>query len=221
MKEMLQLKPDLLLHKRLKSLSLSILVGMTLVCLLTLLGWATGSEILKYPVSGTVAMNPLTAISFLALIISFYIQVNATVKKVLRYISWVLTVLIVTIVLWKLSSLIFDFRFSLDQQMFSKAIQNEKVDGFANSMAPNTAFSFVVCGITVLFYNAKLNALRIAVQSAVVVCLLLSVFSLLGYLFGATEFYEVKKFIPMAPVTAVCFFLFGLSILFAAPGKGI
>src|SRR4030095_6529557 len=87
-------------------------------------------------------------------------------------------------------------------------------------MAPNTALCFVLTGCSLVVLPNK-GKRQILSQLGAILVTLISLLSLLGYLYRVQSFYDLPGFVPMASSTAICFLLFGLSVLFVEPGKGI
>jgi hypothetical protein len=105
--------------------------------------------------------------------------------------------------------------------IFVNEVNSDTVSGFTNSMAPNTALCFGLLAVAILFVHKLQRFFLIAAQTATVLVLMVALFSILGYIFGAKEFYEVQNYIPMAFNSGICFFLFSLALLFASPETGI
>ena len=218
---MLSLTPDISLQKKLMRIANIMLLVILVIVLLALAGWKFSIDWLKYLIAGSVAMNPLTAVFFMILIAAATSKLKFSGNKavMLPVNSFLLGILLVSC--WKLAAVIYEMPFTLDLMLFQKKVLSERAGGFVNNMAPNTAFCFIISSLAVLLINSRSRILIIVTQTAVLLSLMLAVFCMLGYLFGAEEFYEVQTFIPMAPGTAICFLLFSLALLFANPSVGI
>ena len=218
---MSQLTPDLDLQLKLVKRSFILLTIVLVISLLSFVGWIFSVERLKYFISGVVAMNPLTSLCFISLVIALRIKLKYKGKRSKQAIANIITLLIFGIVFSKLIAILVGWDYSLDQLMFASEINNDSVAGFANRMAPNTAFCFVLLATSILFFYKLHSFFLFVTQATSVLALMVAVFSILGYIFGAQEFYEVQDYIPMALNSGICFFLFSLAILFASPGTGI
>ncbi|RXK57536.1 PAS domain S-box protein [Lacibacter luteus] len=215
------LLPDIQLQKKLTKVADVLLLIILITVLLTLTGWALSVNWLKYLVPGSVAMNPLTAIFFLVLITMIFAKQKYKEKRVVNIVANFIVTAILLITTWKLSSFIYEIPFTLDLLLFNKKVVNENFGGFVNNMAPNTALSFMLSSVALLLITLNNRTAEVGAQIAIFLCMLIAVFCLLGYVFGAVEFYEVQNYIPMSAVSAVCFFLFSLSFLFKTSAVGI
>jgi PAS domain S-box-containing protein len=217
----MQLTPDIKLQQKLINWSQRLSVIIIVLSLLVLTGWMFSIELLKHPAPGFVAMNPLTAICFSVLSLAILARLRFTAQAFLQTIVSISTLLIMILCGWKLVAISSDLHYVVDQLLFSNAVNNDVVGGLGNSMAPNTAFCFLMVGVAVLFLHSNTRIYHLLSQFATMITLLLAVFSILGYLFGAVEFYEVKNYIPMAIHTAISFLLLALAIFFAVPTRGL
>jgi PAS domain S-box-containing protein len=216
-----RLAPDLGLQQRLAKRSIIMLMVILFISLLSFAGWMFSVEWLKHPISGLVAMNPLTSLCFVILIIALRFKLKYKGKRSREALADSIAVIVLVITLSKLLALAAGWDYSLDQFFFVKEVKSDTVSGFTNSMAPNTALCFGLLAVGILFFHKLQRFFLIAAQTATVLVLMVAVFSILGYIFGAKEFYEVQDYIPMALNSGICFFLFALAILFASPGTGI
>ncbi|MBP6686572.1 MAG: PAS domain S-box protein [Lacibacter sp.] len=217
---MIHFTPDLSLQQKLIKGSIALLYVIVCICLFAFSGWIFSIEWIKHPLPGLVAMNPLTAICFFALTTALFFKINLRQKRSIQVLADILISVVLFITFWKIWSILTEVHYALDKFLFANAVAGDVVSGVANSMAPNTAFCFMLSSIGLFFLNSRHRYRMLMAQVSAITVLMLAVFSILGYLFGAKEFYEVQNYIPMALQTAFCFFLFSLAILFAAPEKG-
>ncbi|QNA45284.1 PAS domain-containing sensor histidine kinase [Lacibacter sediminis] len=213
--------PDLDLQHRLVKRSIIMLTVVFVISLLSFAGWMFSVEWLKHPISGLVAMNPLTSLCFVGLVIALRFKLKYKGKRSHGAFADSIAVIVLVITFSKLLALAAGWDYSLDQLIFFNEVNSDTVSGFTNRMAPNTALCFGLLAVGVLFFHKLQRFFLIAAQTATVLVLMVAVFSILGYIFGAKEFYEVQNYIPMALSSGICFFLFSLAILFASPGTGI
>lgn len=213
--------PDISLqHKLIRTADWLLLIILSIV-LLALVGWQFSINELKYLITGSVAMNPLTAVSFIVMVTATGIKLKLKNRKYFLLLADLLLATVLLITSWKVLSVIYHLPFTLDLLLFRSSVMRETAGGFINNMAPNTAFCFLISSLALMFLHKRGAGLTIVTQTAILLSFMVSVFCILGYLFGAVEFYEVKSFKPMALGTAICFFLFSLAVLFATPGIGI
>ncbi len=188
------------------------------VCIgaLVLVGWTFDLETLKHVSPGFVAMNPLTAISFilsgaaLALFL-FFPTARAGVLA-----TRALALLIVWIGVVKLATLIGG---SADQNIdtwFFTAKLSEPGQLLPNRMAPNTAVNFVITGLAILSLHLPQSRLWLG-QSCAILLGFGALLPLAGYAYGVYSFTGFGSFIPMALHTAFTFFSLAIGIFFAIP----
>lgn len=218
---MYHLLPDIPLQKKLLQVANILLLIIIAIALLTLTGWAFNVKWLIHLVPGSVAMNPLTAAFFLLLIVSVKVKLYYKDTKVIATLTNAVLAGIFILAAWKLLSVVSAIPFTIDLALFQQSVLSDNFGGFTNNMAPNTAFCFMLSAAAVAMGYAVNRSLVIAAHTLSIVCLLLAVFCLLGYVFGAVEFYEVQNYIPMSAATGICFFLFSLSLLFVTSSAGI
>lgn len=218
---MIRFTPDISFQQRLIERSKLLLYAIIGIAVLVLIGWAFSIEILKHPVPGYVAMNPLTAICFLLLGSAFIAKLRYPANITVKRISFLFCMLVAVITGWKIVAIVMQSNYVLDQLLFSRKVSNDVTGGFINNMAPNTAFCFFVSAWAIAVTPSNKRFGLLLSQLSNIVVLLISVFSILGYVFGAVEFYEVQNFIPMAIQSAVCFFMLALALFFAVPDQGI
>ena len=213
----MQLPPDSLLQFRLQRWSRYLTIIMIFISLLVLLGWQFGIELLKDPFSTTVAMNPVSAIGFILSGISLWLFTNNAYRKI----AYILATVILLVGLLKFGGLAFGLDLPIDTFLFTNKLLEAKAANLPNRMAPNTAFCFVLTGVSLLLFSHENAKKQKPSHYLALVIVLMGMLSLLGYLYRVQSFYGFLTYIPMAASTAVCFFLFAISILFADSGKGI
>jgi PAS domain S-box-containing protein len=216
-RQMSRFTPDLDLQHKLVKRSFILLTAVLIISLLSFIGWLFSLEWLTHPVTGLVAMNPVTALCFIALAIALRIKIKYKEQGEKQKIADLIAGIIVLIVFTRLVAIVIGWQYSLDQLLFVKG----KGIGYANKMALNTALCFGLLATSILFYQKTSRSLIAVSQAATVLALMISVFTILGYIFGAQEFYEIKNYLPMAVYSGICFFLFSLALLLASPARGI
>ncbi len=200
--------------------ALFFMLSVVLVGLLVMAGWQFNIERLIYPISAVVGMNPFTSVSFILLGVSGWLLLQGSTKNI-KYLAYALTSVVILISLFKLAADFFPSLPSVDHLLYPQKIMKNKVSGYKNSMALTTGVSFVLSGISVLLINYESPKKRIPSHYLSLVVVLFAFFSLLGYLFGAPEFYMFVSHFPMAVHTAASFVLLSLAVFLAHPGKGI
>ncbi|PJZ67451.1 PAS domain-containing sensor histidine kinase [Leptospira wolffii] len=186
--------------------SVPICIGATVI-----LGWAFDIDIFKRPNPAWVSMNPLTAVGFgfigLSLLLLFRDKVRYRI--IVRSASFLISLIGAV----KIFGLSIGLDFGLDKILFSQKVASDIINGRPNQMAPNTAFDFLLLGLSVFFLTLRKASLRSASNYLSFVVMLVGIFSVVGYLYQVKEFYGFLSFIPMALPTAICFLFCSFSIL--------
>ncbi|MBY0477690.1 MAG: PAS domain S-box protein [Chitinophagaceae bacterium] len=184
---------------------------------LTIVGWQFDIDFLKEVLPTSVAMNPLTAVLFIFLALSCFIQVHKQENWHFQKIAISLVILVLLISVLKLLAFFRLFESGIDHWLYKNKTESDMFNGLPNSMAPNTAAAFLFTSSALLF------SFRFRFSIAQYLALLVSVvalLSLIGYSYDIAIFYGIPSFLPMAFNTAVCFILLSLVILFSSSNHG-
>lgn len=184
------------------------------VSLLMLLSWLGGSP--SYQNNnfyvGWWSMNPLTAICF-ALSSSSLFLFQLHRSRSLQYAALGFALVVMTFSVLRLANLPIYQDLTLDRLLFT-----EKIAG--NRMSPITAVNFALISLTFLLINVETKHGQRPSQYAAIFTISISLFALIGYLYGVEPFYKAFSYIPMALHTAICFFILCLGILFRDQDRG-
>ncbi|MBS1609361.1 MAG: PAS domain S-box protein [Bacteroidetes bacterium] len=110
--------------------------------------------------------------------------------------------------------------FEIDKVFFASKLQPDIVNNLSNSMAPNTAFCFILAGSSLLLLNYKTGTGKMPAQYLALINVLAGLLSILGYIYGVKYFYGVLTYIPMALHSALCFSVFSFSVFLLHPREG-
>lgn len=207
---------DPLTVPRLSQALLAVVIGCSV---LVLAGWAADSESLKRVIGRSVAMNPSTALCFLSLGAVLLLSLkgpNPRVRVFFR-LAMAMTVLISAS---RLAGYAFGFDSLFDRLLFASKLAATESEP-PNRMAPATALNFVLAVTALCCLGASGGKRLIISQSAVLIMLLTSFISFIGYTVGAQKLYQPLPFIGMAIHTSFCFLLLGMAILAANPNGGV
>lgn len=185
-----------------------------------LIGWHFNIIVLKRGINGSVSMNPVTAMTFLfsAFTLLSFIDTGSRLVQIGKILAFI----ILLVGCLRIFEILFPLQTGVSEWLFSDKLFMEQNYGRKNVMAPNTAISFMIVAISFLFYPVKQTShKRCIADYFAVATLLISFFSIVGYLYNASEFYNVRSFIPMAFPTAVCFFLLSMAILMQRSRAGL
>jgi signal transduction histidine kinase/CheY-like chemotaxis protein len=184
-----------------------------------LLGWQFGSERLKSVLPGFVAMNPLTAICFIAAgvsLVCFWAREHRDLSFVLHT-GQVLACLTAGVGVLKLADYFLGSQFGLDQILFRNALE---VGGHSNRIAPNTAFNFLLSGLALFALNSRGRPTWL-IQNLSLVVMFNALLAILGYVYGANYLYGIGQFIPMAIHTATLFFVLSIGLISTQTDYGV
>jgi len=183
------------------------------VALLVLLGWAFDVEALKSLMYGErVAMNPLTAVCFVLAGASLWMFVPEPLPQRRKTLGVALGWVVVVIALLVLPRAMVGVDINIDQLLFSTRLGE-------NRMAPNTALTFLLVGLSLALYEIRVNGRVWPSQLAVLAASVIALFSLTGFLYGVQALYGLTGFIPMALNTALTFVVLCIGILSARPTR--
>lgn len=203
-------------HRKLYIGALALSILLIVLGLISLVGWQWDLEILKRPLPGTVAMNPLTALCFMVCGLALLSILHGIGRGVL---GAVLASSVAVVAALKVTALVLGNDMAPDGLLFASKLEGEILVG-RNRMAPNTALCFLLAGLSLLLvsigdrYSGKMTQWA---EGIAVTLFLLAVVSMLGYVYEIKEFYGVLTFIPMAVHTAFGFLLLATAILFVNP----
>lgn len=182
---------------------------------LVLIGWTIGNETLKRVVPGFVAMNPMTAVCFLCAGLSLWLLCDRHLSRRRAFLAGMLALTVVCVGLLKIVGLTTGWSLGVDQILFPSKL-TEIVDSLPNRMAPNTAWSFVLIGVSLLTLHRQGERISLA-QLCAIVAAFSALLPIIGYIYGVKEFRGLAAFIPMAVHTAGTFLLLSAGLLFARP----
>lgn len=198
-------------------LSLSVLIGAILV----LVGWLFDIEILKRPVRRTISMNPTTALCFILSATSLLLFAYRYNKQC-RIISLTLGIIVMIIAELRILNSIVPFIPAPDRILFASKLSAEaQFLAGSNRMPLNTATSFLVTAIVLVMLHFRGKRKKIILQAIATLIALMSLFSILGYVYNAPEFNNLLSDLPMALHTGIFFFLLAIAMLLVYPTQGM
>ncbi|MBT1703804.1 PAS domain S-box protein [Chryseosolibacter indicus] len=202
--------------EKLKSWTFYFTLVVIFVSSVSLIGWIFDISFLLGPDQGIIAMNPVAAITFnLCAITLLLIRTQSSPRN--YSLAKVLSITAIVIGLLKLfNELVPVFNYIDEFLRLSAAPALRESYG---QFAPSSAFNFILLGISLLLIRDSKYAK--VTQALSIVILIVSWFSILGYIYNVPEFYGHIPYIPMSIRSAICFTCIGLAILLYFPDKGL
>ena len=179
---------------------------------LVLIGWQLDIVALTSGLRARVAMNPLTALGFIAGAGSLWLRQVAPATTARRAAQLGAGLVIVIGGTTLIGYLVGD-NLGLDQIMYRERLGT-------NRIAPNTGLNFLLIGATLLLLDWETRSGHRPAQLLALVPTAVALTSVLGYAYDVGELYGFARYIPMALPTAVAFLALGLGIACARPDRG-
>ncbi|HLM84389.1 MAG TPA: HAMP domain-containing sensor histidine kinase [Candidatus Bathyarchaeia archaeon] len=204
--------------RRLKKTSRVLSVIISMVGFFALVGWQFNILFLMRVIPKLPIIAPNTAMAFLLGGAILFLAGNGKISKnaVLRIFSYFSIIVILLLGLLTLLEYIFKVSFGIDGMLFSK------VQGLAPvRMSPQSAFNFLMTGISLLFIFNQEKKTRIKIGQIIVLLTgAVSLLSLFGFIYSIPSFYTIAPYKGMAAHTAVAFVMMFFGILLAFPEHG-
>jgi signal transduction histidine kinase/CheY-like chemotaxis protein/HPt (histidine-containing phosphotransfer) domain-containing protein len=182
------------------------------VSALVLVGWQLAIAALTSGHPAHVAMNPLTALGFIAGAGSLWL-LQAPPATTARRAAQLGAALVIVIGGTTLIGYMTGGNLGLDQIVYRERLG-------ANRIAPNTGLNFLLIGATLLLLDWEPRSGYRPAQLLVLVPTAVALTSVLGYAYDVGELYGFARYIPMALPTAVAFLALGVGIACARPDRG-
>lgn len=185
-------------------------------CVTQTLGYVFNIEVLKIPLLGYNHINPITSICILLIAICYFlIFINHHViwRTVIRV--CIGSVLIISILrLFNIFSASFP---EIDLLLLKEALSQES---FSARMSSSTAICFIlICAVYSLILGANKKQIK-TIQILLSGVVLITYFSLIGYLFRVPEFFNAMPFLPMSFATAILTLPIAIALLSLHPHAG-
>lgn len=187
---------------------------------LVLIGWITNSAPLKSVVPSLVAMNPVTALSFILLGTSLWLIRNGVMGTPAYRVAQACALIATVLGCLGLIGYLVGSNLGIDQLLFRAKLQADGAFG-PNRMAPNTAWNFVLSGLALLFLDMETGKDSRPAPFLALAVAFFSLLAIVGYAYGVMSLYGVSSYIPMAMNTAFSFLVLSAGILCARVEHGL
>jgi len=194
---------------RLAALAVLLLGGAVLI------GWLFEVEFLRRPAPGLVAMKFNTAGGFLATGAALLALRAAPLGSRRRVLGLALAALVATLGALTLLEYLAGVDLGVDQLLWMDE-PHPLATAYLGRMAPGTAVSFLLLGVSLLLLERWSSASLWAAAAAHV----LATLALVGYAYGVSALYGLGAYTSMALHTAAGLWLGSLAILAAPPARG-
>ncbi len=187
--------------------AITIVIGGTVM-----LGWIFDIGILKTILPGFVNMKVNTAGAFLCSgIAGTILALKKDEKGAGRILINLSVIIIIAISALTLGEYWTGLSFHIDELLFRDAVVTTGTST-PGRMAPNSAFNFLLIGISIFLLRRGPRAVYIA-QLLVLVTIVVTALAMIGYVFSARVFVTVASLTSMALHTIAGFFSLGISLL--------
>jgi diguanylate cyclase (GGDEF)-like protein/PAS domain S-box-containing protein len=187
---------------------------------LVLIGWMFDLDPLTTVLPGLVAMNPTTALTFVAVGASLWLLGGESVGRHRRRAGQALALLVITVAIAKLEGVVTGRDLGADQLVFREKLA-PLGSALPNRMAPNTALGFLLLGLALVALSRRsVRAVMIA-QLLASLTTLVGLLTLVGYTYGESALTGLPSAIHMALNTAVTLSVLSIGILCARPDQGV
>ena len=209
---------NLRIIRYLKNISQILSLLVFLIGFLALAGWQFNIIFLKRIVPSLPIIAPNTALAFFigGITLFFAIRTLAKENKLIPVFLYLFSAIIALTGFLTLLEYIFKVNFGIDRVLFTVQQGTATV-----RMSPQSAFNFLMVGISLAFILNQREKARIKyAQRVILLAGAVSLFSLFGFIYNIPSFYTIAPYKGMAVHTAVAFVMMFLGILLAFPEIG-
>lgn len=202
--------------RRLKVVSKAFAAGVFFIGLLAIIGWQFDILVLKRVLLDLPVIAPNTAFSFTLIGLTLFLCLNKKADKRLHFLLFIFSSVVALVGFLTLIEYIFGLNFGIDNLFFSREMGESIV-----RMSPQSAFNFLAVGISLFFFLWNTKKGMMAGQIVILVAGLVSLLSLLGFIYNLSSLYTISPYKGMAAHTAVSFVMIFVSILALKPEIGL
>jgi PAS domain S-box-containing protein len=196
-------------------------VGVCLLGILVLVGWAFSIEVLKTVRPGLVTMKANTALAFAFCGASLALLAGGKRSHWQHGVAQACAVGAALIGLLTIVEYVFGWGLHIDQLLFQDTVRVANGYPFPGRMAPATALSFVFMAAALLSLDLQIRErYRPSQWLSLAVCLI-SILALVGYAYDVHSSYRVLSYTSLAVHTAFGFLFLSIGLMLARPDSGI
>lgn len=177
---------------------------------------------------GIILMNPLTAILLILTCIALWLvrdenKISPLFNVSYKTISKIICILVIAISFFRIVFDFFDWPFILDLLLFRKQLevpQQANLTASYNVMSLKSAISLFLLGLSIIFIDSNKNWIHKNPQTLNYIVIFISILTIYGYIYKVEDLYLTLGRAPMSSLTAACFLLLSISVLFFRPYQG-
>lgn len=202
---------DLRISRFLKTVRWLLPAIVLMVGVLVMAGWQWDIEVLRRPLPHLAAMNPLSAVLFIAS--SFSLLLYRASRRY-RYIALIFAVAGVIVAALRMIDAAGGLGWDIDLVFFRHRLWLAEPGNVSNRMGLNTALGFLlICASLLLTYIRRGLLIQRAAVGLALAAMVLGTFSLLCYLYYVPEFYSLLGLLPISVHSSICFMLMAAAIV--------
>ncbi|MCL4548005.1 MAG: PAS domain S-box protein [Bacteroidetes bacterium] len=195
-------------------------VFVILVSCFVILGWIFDIQFLKSVYPTFVSMKANTAVAFLLAGIALFLFSGEQNNESEKLAATLFSLLVILIGGLTFCEFVFGIDFKIDQLLFKEAAGTIGTSQ-PGRMAPNTALTFLVIGLSLFLLNAKsIRAFYLSLFFNAT-ALLISWAAFLGYFYEIEEGYGIASYTKMALHTSLTFIVLSVGVIFLKSNQGL
>jgi two-component system, sensor histidine kinase and response regulator len=184
-----------------------------------LVGWATGSDILRTFTPRGIMMLPNTGVAFVAGGFALWLLRNEDVPPRVRQAARMAAGFVFLLGFLTFLERVTGWSFGIDMLLFPDAVRLQPYRPFGR-MATNSTVALSLAGAALLLLDVETLRRTRPAQLMATAGVAISSLALLGHLYGARPLYAIDRAAGMAVPTALAFLALHTGILFARPTRG-
>jgi signal transduction histidine kinase len=194
---------------------LSILIF--IIGFIIIMGWIFNIGTLKSFLPFFKPISPISALFFVLIGISLFLLQNKHLNTFNIRITRLFMVIIALTSSLIIIEYIFNINLGVNRMLINYPLENIKIA----IMAFNTALNFLLTSIAIFMLDKQLNKGKYPAQYIILIVAIITLFVVAGYIYGASELYQLYFYTSMSFYTATLFTLTVPAVLFARPNKGL
>lgn len=191
-----------------------------IIGVLFLIGWAFDIAVLKSPGPDFSTIKSNVALCFVFIGLSLWLLQTKRLNQRNQRIARILAVIVALIGFLTITEYLFNINLGIDQILFQEAPGALNTSS-PNRMAFNAAINILLTGIALLIFDSETKKGQRPAQYLIIAMGFISLLSITGYLYQASELYQIANYTGIAIYVASTFILIVFSALFARPDNGI